>query len=54
MPPHKVPPIPKTHAEQMQAANKKHYEPLTWDSFYDELSYLDDVKCMLIEGYLNF
>ncbi|HRI35482.1 MAG TPA: hypothetical protein PLD02_17155 [Saprospiraceae bacterium] len=24
-----------THAEQMSAANKKHYEPLQWDGFFD-------------------
>lgn len=33
-----------SHSEQMTAANKKHYEPLHWDVFFDELSYLDDVK----------
>lgn len=26
---------PSTHAEQMTAANKKHYEPLAWDGFFD-------------------
>lgn len=34
---------PSTHAEQMTAANKKHYEPLAWDGFFDQLSYADDV-----------
>ena len=33
----------QTHAEQMSAANKKHYEPLSWDGFFDELTYTDDV-----------
>lgn len=28
----------------MSEANKKHYEPLAWDSFFDELSYADDVS----------
>lgn len=33
-----------SHSEQMSAANKKHYEPLAWDGFFDELSYADDVN----------
>ena len=45
MPPHHNPPAyPKSHAEQMSAANKKHYEPITWDNYFDELSFLDDVQ----------
>lgn len=55
MPPYGKPPINPghpapsmttsyTHSEQMSAANKKHYEPLAWDLFFDELSYLDNVK----------
>lgn len=36
-----------SHAEQMSAANKKHYEPLAWDGFFDELTYTDDVHYIL-------
>ena len=51
MPPHQNPPAyPKTHAEQMSAANKKHYEPLSWDNYFDELSYLDNVLYLLSKG----
>ena len=44
MPPHQNPPAnPKSHSQQMSAANKKNYEPLVWDQYFDELSFLDDV-----------
>ncbi len=34
-PPTQIKPPSQTHSEQMSAANKKHYEPMAWDSFYD-------------------
>lgn len=34
----------------MSAANKKHYEPLTWDGFFDELTYADDVLPVLFRA----
>lgn len=36
----------------MSAANKKHYEALTWDGFFDELSYADDVLCIIFRALL--
>ena len=44
---------PHKNAQQMSAANKKHYEPLTWDNFFDELSYLDDVNIPYIPGHIH-
>lgn len=34
----------------MSAANLKHYSPLSWDNFFDEISYLDDVTPISIQG----
>lgn len=39
-----------SHSEQMSAANNKHYEPLPWDDFFDELTYTDDVPNNLLKG----
>lgn len=46
----KPPTFPSTHAQHMSEANKKHYEPLHWDGFFDELCYLDDVQLLHKEG----
>lgn len=37
----------------MTAANKKHYEPLSWDGFFDEISYLDDVILKKFREHLH-
>ena len=55
MPPHQNPPAyPKSHSEQMSAANKKNYEPFTWDQYFDELSFLDDVLNRITSGHFYF
>jgi protein phosphatase methylesterase 1 len=34
----------------MTEAAKKHYEPLPWTNFFDELTYTDDVTANLLKG----
>lgn len=41
----KMPPLnkPSSHFGETHNTNKKSYEPVNWDLFFDELTYLDDV-----------
>jgi hypothetical protein len=38
---------PSTHSEALTEAAKKHYEPLQWNSFFDELTFTSDVILQL-------
>lgn len=41
------PPVPPNHAGALTEVNKKHYEPVSWDKYFDELTYTDNVHLFL-------
>ena len=48
------PPKPYDPNEQNhKSQNHKNYEPMNWDLFFDDLTYLDDVKIRINSGNIR-